>query len=90
MSNWVQQVKEHAQEDVIKILLANKADMKHEKVINTEEGEELARKNDMAFFETSARTGQGIKEAFELIAGDILKKREKNKKETPGRKPSIQ
>lgn len=57
MSTWVKQVKDHAQEDVTKILLANKADLKNEKVITTEQGLEFAKKNEMAFFETSARTG---------------------------------
>ena len=35
-------------------------------------GEEMAKQNNMKFFETSAKTGEGIKEAFETIARDII------------------
>ena len=37
----------------------------------------------MAFYETSARTGLGIKEAFESVAGTIIEKKEKKKVATP-------
>lgn len=82
-------MKDHAQEDVTKILLANKADLKNEKVISTEQGLEFAKLNDMAFYETSARTGLGIKEAFESVAGTIIEKKEKKKVSTPLGGPSI-
>ena len=63
----------HAQSGVQKILLANKSDMEQEKIITKEQGEEIASANKMKFYETSARTGQGIKEAFENIAREIIK-----------------
>ena len=46
--------------------------MKEEKVITKEMGEAVAKDNGMKFFETSAKTGQNINEAFEFIGRDII------------------
>ena len=58
----------HAQPNVQKILLGNKCDMEDKKLITTEKGQETADQYGMKFFETSAKTGQGIKDGFETIA----------------------
>jgi|TARA_B110000285_G_C14857303_1_gene482845 small GTP-binding protein len=73
ITNWVRQVKNHAAQDVKIILLGNKADMTEQKVITKEMGEAVARENNMKFFETSAKSGLNITEAFEFIARDIIK-----------------
>ena len=73
ISNWVKQVEKHAAPGVEKILIGNKSDMKDEKVIDKERGEEVARENNMDFFETSALQGTGINDAFEFIARKIIK-----------------
>ena len=36
-------------------------------------GEEIAKTHNMKFYETSARTGDGIKDAFENISREIIK-----------------
>ena len=41
--------------------------------MSKEQGEEIAKQNNMAFYESSAKSGEGIKEAFESIARDIIK-----------------
>mmetsp|Transcript_8536 Transcript_8536/g.14395 ORF Transcript_8536/g.14395 Transcript_8536/m.14395 type:complete len:105 (-) Transcript_8536:1109-1423(-) len=78
--NWMSQVKEHASTDVKKILLANKCDMEDEIVITREQGEEIAKSNGMEFFETSAKSGLGVNEAFESIARQIVLQLEEQKK----------
>ena len=42
--------------------------MTNEKIISPEQGQEVADQYNMKFFETSAKTGQNIKEAFETVA----------------------
>ena len=73
VGNWVRQIENHAAPNVKKILLGNKCDLTSEKVVSREQGEEFARQNNMSFFETSAKSGEGIKEAFESIAREIIK-----------------
>jgi GTPase SAR1 family protein len=70
--------------------LGNKCDLTDQKVISKEEGEEIASQNGMLFYETSAKTGEGIKEAFDAIARDIIKDIDtmSNTKDTKGGKAS--
>merc|ERR1711934_1184123 len=41
--NWISQIQQHADVHVNKILVGNKCDMLDEKVVSTEEGEQLAK-----------------------------------------------
>lgn len=46
--------------------------MEDKRLISKEQGEETAKQYGMKFFETSAKTGMGIKDAFETIAAQII------------------
>ena len=46
--------------------------MEDKRIISKEMGEKTAEQYGMKFFETSAKTGQGIKEGFETIAAQII------------------
>lgn len=72
--NWVRQIEVHANSNVEKILIGNKCDLTDKKVIDTEQGEALAKEYGMSFFEASARTGLNVQEAFYHIAKTIKDK----------------
>ena len=69
--NWVQQIQMHADGNVNKILIGNKADLKENRVVSTEEGEALAKEFNIRFFETSARQDMNVDTSFEKIATDV-------------------
>ena len=71
----MEQILSNTQQDEIGlVLLGNKCDMEPRNV--TEEmGNKMAEELKISYFETSALTGQGIKEAFEKLSRDIMKKR---------------
>ena len=53
---------------MIKILVANKVDMPDDKKLITKEmGEDVAKRYQMIFYEASAKTGEGVTEAFEKV-----------------------
>ena len=54
---------QHAAENVNKLLIGNKSDMKNEKVVETERGSALAAEYDINFFECSAKTNVNVTEA---------------------------
>jgi len=66
--NWVYQIHQHVDVHVIKMLVGNKCDMLDERVVNTHEGEKLAREFNMGFWETSAKNNLNVEESFHSIA----------------------
>ena len=57
-------MRDNAYTKMIILLLGNKDDLKAEREVTTEEGQEFANKHNLIFFETSAKTGHNIEEAF--------------------------
>ena len=68
-------------ENTTLILCGNKIDLEKREVTK-EEGEALAQKEGLAFFETSAKTGDGIKNMFYTAVSDLPVFAENNNKET--------
>ena len=54
-------------------LIGNKSDLKESRVVSTEEGQELADKYGILFYETSAKDGTNIKEIFQKTGQKIYK-----------------
>ena len=86
IKKWINEIKEEISEEVTIVLIGNKIDNEGERKISKEQGEKLASDYNVAFFETSAKTGQGINESvFYLVqkivdADPEVKKRGKNLK----------
>ncbi|CAB3995318.1 ras-related Rab-37-like isoform X3 [Paramuricea clavata] len=68
---WLSEIKDYAPENVVVMLLGNKADKSNERVVKKEEGERLAQENNVAFMETSAKTGMNVDLAFMAIAREL-------------------
>jgi len=67
---WLKEVKEHAENPKI-FLVANKTDTL-EKQVPREQGESLARSQNVLFFETSARKNTNVGDMFDSLAAQIL------------------
>ncbi|KAG5898156.1 hypothetical protein JTB14_034011 [Gonioctena quinquepunctata] len=68
---WLGEIREYAQDDVVIMLLGNKADCGTERAVRREEGERLAREYNVAFMETSAKSGQNVELAFVAVAREL-------------------
>ena len=73
--DWMDQISSNTQRDEIGlVLLGNKCDM-DPRVVTEDMGNKMAEDLKISYFETSALTGQGIKEAFEKLTRDIMQKK---------------
>ena len=68
---WIAQIHLHAGESVNKVLVGNKSDCDKGRVVHLEEGEDLAKRYNIPFFETSAKTGLNVDASFHRIAKDV-------------------
>eukprot|EP00826_Nyctotherus_ovalis_P042801 TRINITY_DN445_c0_g2_i2.p1 TRINITY_DN445_c0_g2~~TRINITY_DN445_c0_g2_i2.p1 ORF type:complete len:163 (-),score=33.77 TRINITY_DN445_c0_g2_i2:93-581(-) len=71
--NWMKQLKNHAREDIVKFLVANKSDLTERKV-DAETGQALAKEFGMEFIETSAKLNVNVDKTFYTIAELIFDK----------------
>ena len=80
---WLGEIQKNADTQVNKILIGNKCDVEESaRAVTRAEGEALAQQNGMAYFETSARKGLGVNEAFENIARQVVERLGKEPKAT--------
>ncbi|MCL4120817.1 UNVERIFIED_CONTAM: hypothetical protein GTU68_013615 [Idotea baltica] len=70
LENWLKQIKMHASENVVKVLVANKCDIEGRQV-SEEEGRYMAESMNIKFFEVSAKQDIKITEAFTYMAEEI-------------------
>lgn len=70
----MRQIKTHAAENVIKVLIANKCDSTADRQVTYEEGKKLAESFGVDFFEVSAKNNINITETFHFMAREIKEK----------------
>ncbi|KDR21594.1 Ras-related protein Rab-37 [Zootermopsis nevadensis] len=79
---WLGEIREYAQDDVVIMLLGNKADCGSERVVRKEDGERLAREYNVAFMETSAKTGLNVELTFMAVARELKSRKSGNSDES--------
>jgi GTPase SAR1 family protein len=64
VKNWLNTIYKH-KSGIPMILVGNKCDLEDSRVIQHQEGQELAQHHKMTYFEVSAKSGEGIKSMME-------------------------
>lgn len=90
----MRKIEENANEDVERILVANKCDLESQRQVTRERGEMLAKNHHIRHVETSALSSNNVDHAFTLLTQDILNKvcppvREENMKNGKGKKKKV-
>ena len=69
---WAKSLEENCNLGVSSVLVGNKKDLTETREVSYDEGKAMADKNGMLFFETSAKTGEGIENIFLAITKQII------------------
>ena len=72
IKKWINEIKEEISEKVAIVLIGNKIDNLQERKISKEQGDKLASEIGVKFFETSAKTGEGINESVFFLVKKIF------------------
>ncbi len=72
IDRWLNEIKANGSKDICCILIGNKKDLEDQRQVKYEEGEKLAKSNNLLFLETSAKSAENVQEAFLQTAEKIL------------------
>ena len=85
IKKWINEIKEEISEKVAIVLIGNKIDNVQERKISKEQGDKLASEIGVKFFETSAKTGEGINESVFFLVKKIFENDPEVKNKYQGR-----
>ncbi len=71
ISSWIEDCMDQTPKTIRIVLVGNKSDLEDKREVTIEEGQDFAKKNNLMFFETSAKTGDNISKVFEDSAKEI-------------------
>ena len=76
ISSWVKIVDDYAKENIIKVLIGTKIDLKDQREITKKEAEKHCAEHNWtaSVIETSAKTGENVEDAFLNVAKEIVQR----------------
>ncbi|XP_009866807.1 PREDICTED: ras-related protein Rab-11B isoform X2 [Apaloderma vittatum] len=67
VERWLKELRDHADNNIVIMLVGNKSDLRHLRAVPTDEARAFAEKNNLSFIETSALDSTNVEEAFKNI-----------------------
>ncbi|KAL6059477.1 Ras- protein Rab-1A [Balamuthia mandrillaris] len=74
IKNWIGEIDQQHLSNVCKVIVGNKSDLVQKRVVTEKEARALAAKYKLEYFETSAKSGEGVQEAFTSLATNTKRK----------------
>jgi len=71
VDRWLKELRDHADNNIIIMLVGNKSDLRHLRAVPTDEARSFADKNNLSFIETSALDSTNVEQAFQQILTEI-------------------
>ncbi|KAG0997401.1 hypothetical protein G6F28_002929 [Rhizopus arrhizus] len=70
---WLKELRDHADSNIVVMLVGNKSDLRHLRAVPTEEAKQFAADNGLSFIETSALDSSNVELAFQRILTEIYR-----------------
>ncbi|TVU30865.1 hypothetical protein EJB05_22512, partial [Eragrostis curvula] len=70
---WLEELRGHADKNIVIMLVGNKSDLEEERAVSTEDAKEFAEKENLFFLETSALQATNVENAFQTVLTEIFK-----------------
>ena len=86
---WYQEVKENAPQDALIIIVGNKRDLYEIEAVEEDVVKQFCESVNALYKQTSAQTGEGVKELFEMIGKQILSSSLEDFKNNKGNSKSV-
>ncbi|XP_010491702.1 PREDICTED: ras-related protein RABA4a-like [Camelina sativa] len=69
---WLEELRNHADKNIVIILVGNKSDLEDQRAISMEDAKEFAEKEGLFFLETSALNAVNVESAFSTVLTEIF------------------
>eukprot|EP00262_Sarcandra_glabra_P007534 TRINITY_DN20407_c0_g1_i1.p1 TRINITY_DN20407_c0_g1~~TRINITY_DN20407_c0_g1_i1.p1 ORF type:complete len:217 (-),score=17.85 TRINITY_DN20407_c0_g1_i1:261-911(-) len=73
VGRWLKELRDHADSNIVIMLIGNKTDLKHLRGVATEDAQGFAEKEGLSFIETSALEAINVEKAFQTILAEIYR-----------------
>jgi Ras-related protein Rab-11A len=73
VERWLTELREHADSNIVIMLVGNKSDLRHLRAVLTDEAKQFAVANNLSFMETSALDASNVDLSFQKILSEIHK-----------------
>ncbi|KAL8856399.1 MAG: hypothetical protein Q9178_006969 [Gyalolechia marmorata] len=73
VQRWLKELRDHADANIVIMLVGNKSDLRHLRAVPTEEAKQFASENNLSFIETSALDASNVELAFQNILTEIYR-----------------
>ncbi|KAK8675489.1 hypothetical protein V6N13_033555 [Hibiscus sabdariffa] len=71
IKKWLKELRNHTHDDIVVMLFGNKSDLRHLRVVSTEDGKAFAENENIYFTETSALESLNVENAFAEVLTQI-------------------
>ncbi|RDX88734.1 Ras-related protein RABA2a [Mucuna pruriens] len=73
VTRWLKELRDHADANIVIMLIGNKTDLKHLRAVATEDAQVYAENESLSFIETSALESTNVEKAFQTILSHIYR-----------------
>ncbi|XP_057807713.1 ras-related protein RGP1-like [Salvia miltiorrhiza] len=73
MARWLEELRGHADKNIVIMLVGNKSDLETDRAVSTEDAKEFAQRENLCFMETSALEATNVEQAFVTVLTEIYR-----------------